>query len=70
MSKHEELKPKVDNTVKLDHIMDCMRLAGSYARSAGEAAWREDVVELEIHIRQLRTCVIEGIKTFKEIGGA
>jgi hypothetical protein len=43
-------------------------LAESYSRSAAEAAWRGDRTTVELHLVQLRLCVIAAIQTFKELG--
>lgn len=41
-------------------------MAGSYARSIGEAAFRGDQLTAGVHIRQLRLVVVEMIKLYKE----
>jgi hypothetical protein len=41
-------------------------LVASYARSAGEAAYRGDQVTLGVHLKQLRLCLLLMIKLFKE----
>jgi hypothetical protein len=56
---HDELR---------ESVMRSTGLAESYARSAQEAAWRGDLIELGICLRRLRLCVIEALKAFKEIG--
>jgi hypothetical protein len=48
-------------------IVEHCSLAESYARSASEAAWRGDLTTLDVHIRQLRLCVITAIKTLKSV---
>jgi hypothetical protein len=45
-----------------------MDLASSYARSASEAAWRDDRPTLHVHLKQLRLSVLTGIETFKQLG--
>ena len=55
------------NDLQLDLIGETIELAASYARSAAEAAWRDDKVTLGVHLRQLRLCVITAIQTFKEL---
>ena len=55
------------NDLQLDLIGETIELAASYARSAAEAAWRDDKVTLGFHLRQLRLCVITAIQTFKEL---
>lgn len=42
-------------------------LAASYSRSLGEAAFRGDKATMEIHLRQLRLCVVSMIKTYKDL---
>jgi hypothetical protein len=42
-------------------------LVASYARSAGEAAFRGDEMTMGVHIRQLRLCCLSLIKTYKEM---
>ena len=41
-------------------------LAVSYARSTGEAAYRGDEATMVVHMKQLRLCCIEMIKTYKD----
>jgi hypothetical protein len=41
-------------------------LVESYARSIGEAAYRGDQTTVEVHLRQLRSCCIAMIKTYKD----
>lgn len=50
-----------------EFIVEHSELAASYARSAGEAAWRGDHRTLEMHLRQLRLTLIAVLQTFKEI---
>lgn len=40
--------------------------AASYARSIAEAAYRGDQLTAGVHIKQLRLCVLEMIKLYKE----
>jgi len=40
-------------------------LASSYSRSIGEAAYRGDDVEMLVHMKQLRSCLLSMIKTYK-----
>jgi hypothetical protein len=40
-------------------------LVESYARSLGESAWRGDPETSEVHIRQLRACVLEAARLFR-----
>ena len=41
----------------------------SYSISLGEAAWRADAVTIEVHLRQLRACLIEAIGVHKMLSG-
>jgi len=41
-------------------------LAASYARSAGEAAFRGDETTMLVHLKQLRLCCLSMIKTYKD----
>lgn len=52
--------------VEIERVAD---LVASYARSAGEAAFRGDETTMAVHIRQLRLCCVSLIKTYKEMGG-
>ncbi len=54
--------------LRLEAIVETAELAGSYARSAAEAAWRGDRLELDVHLRQLRLVTIAALKTFNELG--
>jgi hypothetical protein len=51
----------------LDEIERVASLIASYARSAGEAAFRGDETTMGVHIRQLRLCCLSLIKTYKEM---
>jgi hypothetical protein len=53
--------------VEIERVAD---LVASYARSAGEAAFRGDETTMVIHIRQLRLCCISLIQTYKAMCGA
>jgi hypothetical protein len=44
-------------------------LAASYSRSLGEAAFRGDRATMDMHLRQLRLCVLSMIKTYKDFLG-
>jgi hypothetical protein len=50
-------------------LVEAGSLAESYSRSLAEAAWRGDQATVEVHLRQLRDCVVAGIGIFKELGG-
>jgi hypothetical protein len=54
--------------LRLELISEAMDLASSYARSASEAAWRDDRPTLHVHLKQLRLSVLTGIETFKQLG--
>jgi hypothetical protein len=54
--------------LRLDAIVETAELAGSYARSAAEAAWRGDRLTLGVHLRQLRLATIAGLRTYNELG--
>jgi hypothetical protein len=47
-------------------LIEAGGLAESYARSLAEAAWRGDRSTVEIHLRQLRACVMATIDIFKQ----
>ncbi len=55
------------NDLRFDYIAETCDLAGSYARSAAEAAFRGDRVTLHAHLAQLRLTVISALQTFKEL---
>ena len=44
-------------------------LAESYSRSLTEAAWRCDQSTVEVHLRQLRACVVASIGIFRQLDG-
>ena len=44
-------------------------LAESFSHSLAEAAWRGDRLTVEVHLRQLRACVVNAIATFKDLDG-
>jgi hypothetical protein len=54
--------------MRLEMIAETSDLAASYARSASEAAWRGDRLELGVHLQRLRLSTIAAIQTFKELG--
>jgi hypothetical protein len=55
------------NDLCYDFIVQNCELAASYARSAGEAAWRGDRQTLGTHLRQLRLVVIALLQSYNEI---
>jgi hypothetical protein len=55
------------DALRLEGIVEFCDLAASYARSASEAAFRNDRLTLRTHLMQLRACVVEALKTHKEL---
>jgi hypothetical protein len=58
----------VCNNLACEAIIECCDLAASYARSAGEAAWRGDRRLLSGHLAQLRLTVIAALDAHKHLG--
>ena len=50
-------------------LVEAGSLAESYSRSLTEAAWRGDLSTVEVHLRQLRACVVTSIGIFKQLDG-
>jgi hypothetical protein len=50
-----------------ESLIETGSLAESYSRSLTEAAWRGDRSTVEVHLRQLRACVLAAIDIFKQI---
>jgi hypothetical protein len=50
-------------------LIEAGSLAESYSRSLAEAAWRGDRPTVEVHLRQLRACVVASIDIFKRLDG-
>ena len=50
-------------------LLEAGSLAESYSRSLTEAAWRGDQLTVEVHLRQLRACVVTSIGIFKQLVG-
>jgi hypothetical protein len=50
-------------------LVEAGSLVESYSRSLAEAAWRGDRSTVEVHLRQLRACVVTGIGFFKQLDG-
>jgi hypothetical protein len=48
-------------------LVEAGYLAESYSRSLAEAAWRGDQSTVEVHLRQLRACVVTSIGFFKQL---
>ena len=42
------------------------RMGESYMRSLAEAAYRGDAVETLVHLKQVRSCAVHMIKTYKD----
>jgi hypothetical protein len=51
-------------------LVEAGSLAESYSRSLSEAAWRGDRLTVEVHLRQLRACVLAAIDAFKGLDAA
>jgi hypothetical protein len=61
--------PELLSVLRDQSFNEIERVAGliaSYARSAGEAAFRGDETTMGLHIRQLRLCCLSMIKTYKD----
>lgn len=50
-------------------LIETGSLAESYSRSLTEGAYRGDRTTVEVHLRQLRACVITSIGIFKQLDG-
>jgi hypothetical protein len=50
-------------------LIEAGSLAESYSRSLTEAAWRGDRSTVEVHLRQLRACIVAIIGIFKQLDG-
>jgi hypothetical protein len=50
-------------------LVETGSLAESYSRSLAEAAWRGDRSTVEVHLRQLRACIVTSIGIFKQLDG-
>jgi hypothetical protein len=50
-------------------LIETGSLAESYSRSLTEAAWRGDRSTVEVHLRQLRACILASIDIFKRLDG-
>jgi hypothetical protein len=48
-------------------LTETLELAGSYAISAREAAWRGSEHTVGIHLRQLRDSTVNAIQIFKQL---
>jgi hypothetical protein len=53
--------------IAFEGLVEAGSLAESYSRSLAEAAWRGDRPTVEVHLRQLRACVVASIGIFKEL---
>ena len=50
-----------------DGLVEAGSLAESFSRSLAEAAWRGDRSTVEVHLRQLRACIVTSIGIFKQL---
>jgi hypothetical protein len=50
-------------------LIEAGSLAESYSRSLTEATWRGDRSTVEVHLRQLRACIVAIIGIFKQLDG-
>jgi hypothetical protein len=50
-------------------LVEAGSLAEGYSRSLTEAAWRGDRSTVEVHLRQLRECVVASIGIFRQLDG-
>ena len=64
--KHVDELGSVLRDQAFDDIGRVSELAGSYARSAAEAAYRGDAATVGVHLKQLRLCCLSLIKTYKD----
>lgn len=48
-------------------LVEQLDFAASYARSGREAAWRGSREATEVHLKQLRLCIVEALQTFREL---
>jgi hypothetical protein len=55
------------NNLCYESLVETCDLAGSYARSAAEAAWHGDKLTVDVSVHQLRLCTIEAIRLFKSL---
>jgi hypothetical protein len=55
------------NDLAFESLVETGSLAESFARSLVEAAWRGDRSTVEVHLRQLRLCVLAGNDIFKRL---
>jgi hypothetical protein len=62
--------PSAARDLVFEELVDSASLAESYSRSLVEAAWRGDRLTVEVHLRQLRACVLALISIFKLLDGA
>jgi hypothetical protein len=50
-------------------LIEAGSLAESYSRSLTEAPWRGDRSTVEVHLRQLRACIVAIIGILKQLNG-
>jgi hypothetical protein len=48
-----------------DEIEHVAHKAASYCRSTGEAAFRGDDLEVLVHLKQVKACLVDMIRTYK-----
>ncbi len=53
--------------VIFEGLREFLDLGSSYARSAAEAAYRGDEATIDVHLRQLRACVVEALALRKTL---
>ena len=51
--------------IAFEGLVEAGSLAESYSRSLAEVAWRGERSTVEVHLRQLRACVVAAIDMFK-----
>ena len=56
-----------ENAGRFVTIEECMDWVESYARSAREAAYRQERLGTEMYLTQLREMLVEAIKAYKEL---
>jgi hypothetical protein len=58
-----------ERDLAFEALIETGSFAESYSKSLIEAAWRGDRSTVEVHLRQLRACIITGIGIFKQLDG-
>jgi hypothetical protein len=67
---HRPSVQSVCDDLAFEAIVEACDLAGSYARSAAEAAWRGNHRLVERHLSELRLCVRTALAARKRLGKA